>query len=93
MTTTVIDRSTYLQALALYTMASRKQAEAVAYEEELHRLLGLERGSRVGDGIYSEPAEDFDQVLRYVKIEVAPDSAEATAAAVPQQQNTTQEKT
>jgi hypothetical protein len=79
MTNTVISRTTYLQALALYTMASRKQAEAVAYEEELHKLLGLERGSRIGDGIYSEPAEDFDQVLGYAKIQVAPESDGAAA--------------
>lgn len=69
-----ISRTTYLQALGLYTMACRLQQDADRFNTELNKMLGLDAptftDSRVSDGIYSRPAEPFDLVLEYSKITV-----------------------
>jgi len=74
-----ITRSQYLQALALYTMASKCQTDVDRFEIEMNRVLGLEgpefTGSRVSDGIYSRPQESFDLVLSYVEISVEPEAS------------------
>lgn len=74
-----ITRSEYLQALALYTMASKCQVDAERFEIEMNKVLGLEgpefTGSRVSDGIYARPQESFDLILSYVKIAVEPEAS------------------
>lgn len=74
-----ITRSEYLQALALYTMACKCQADAERFEIEMNKVLGLDgpefTGSRVSDGIYSRPQESFDLVLSYVEIAVEPEAS------------------
>ncbi len=71
-----ISRDDYLRALALYTMASRLQADVDRFDAEMNKVLGLHvedghLGSRMSDGIYSRPAENFDILLGYCDIEVA----------------------
>lgn len=74
-----ITRSEYLQALALYTMACRLQADVERFDIEMNKILGLEgptfTGSRVSDGIYRNPIEPFDLVLSYVEIAVEPEAS------------------
>ena len=74
-----ISRGTYLQALALYTMASRLQADVDRFNTEMNKLLDLDAptfsDSRISDGIYSRPSEPFDLVLDYSGIEVEADTS------------------
>lgn len=74
-----ITRSEYLQALALYTMASRLQQDVERYNTEMNKILGQDPPtfsySRLSDGIYSKPPEPFDLVLGYAEITVEPDAA------------------
>jgi hypothetical protein len=74
-----ITRSQYLQALALYTMASRLQQDVDRFNTEMNKLLGLDaprfQDSRISDGIYSRPSEPFDLVLSYENIAVEPEAS------------------
>lgn len=71
-----ITRSEYLQALALYTMASRLQHDVDRFNIEMNKILNLSgpefSDSRISDGIYARPPEPFDLVLSYVNITVEP---------------------
>lgn len=73
-----ISRSTYLQALALYTMASRLQQDVDRFNIEMNKVLDLDgptfSDSRLSDGIYARPTEPFDLILGYVNITVEPDA-------------------
>lgn len=67
-----IDRSTYLQALALYTLAFNKIKSAEECKTELCKLLGLDEreyeDSHISDAIFG--SQGFDEALKLSKISV-----------------------
>ena len=69
-----ITRGEYLQALALYTIASRLQQDVDRFSVEMNKILGLDAptfsDSVATDGIYQRPPEPFDLVLSRSDIEV-----------------------
>jgi hypothetical protein len=69
-----INRSTYLQALGLYTLASIHRAKVDDAREELLRLLGVENNGHIDDEIYS-PNRGFDEALKLEGFTVADDPA------------------
>lgn len=58
-----IKRGTYLQALALFTMADRHYQKARGFELELLSVLGIEENDHMSDEIYSLGVGDFDDAL------------------------------
>ena len=74
-----ISRSTYLQALGLYTMASRLQQDVDRFNVEMNRMLGLDapdfQDSLLSDGIYARPPGSFDHILQNCEITVEPEAS------------------
>ncbi len=64
-----ISRSTYLQALGLYTLASIHRQKVDDAREELVRLLGVENNGHIDDEIYS-PNRGFDEALKLEEIAI-----------------------
>lgn len=68
-----ISRSTYLQALGLYTMAHHHNQKADEFGNELVRLLGFEGindgdAGHISDAVYGDRA--FDEALKLSDITV-----------------------
>jgi len=63
-----ISRSTYLQALGLFSLARKHQLKVVEFSKELDSLLNIENG-HVSDAVYDE-AKGFDEALKRDGIEV-----------------------
>ncbi len=61
--TRTISRATYLQALGLFTMASRHRQKADEFSNELFALLGSDKSSHVSDAVYDD-RRTFDEALK-----------------------------
>ena len=76
--TKTISRSTYLQALALFTMGRRRYFEARAFETELGKLLGIaddmSYAGHVSDAMYESGDGNFDVALEREGVVVAQDA-------------------
>lgn len=72
-----ISRTTYMQALALYTVATKHYVRCREMEMELCELLGFEDNYAgcISDEIYEDG--DFDRGLKREKIAVEPRKAKA----------------
>jgi hypothetical protein len=63
--TKMITRTTYLQALGLFTMAHRHRTKADEFQKELATLLGVDPhdSGHVSDAIYDD-RRTFDEALK-----------------------------
>lgn len=71
--TKTITRSTYLQALGLFTLATTHMRRVDESREELMRLLGIEDNGHIDDEIYS-PQHGFDKALDLEGVKVEPET-------------------